>query len=266
MMKNNSNPVGIFDSGLGGLTVLREIEKILPHENIVYLGDTARLPYGSKSKNVIIRFSTQNVLFLLKKKVKMVVVACNTSSSLALDYLTGIFTVPILGVINAGAQKAIKVSKSKRIAVIGTKSTIESGSYQKRIYALDKNVKIYAKACPLFVPLVEEGLISGNIVSDIIRMYLRNIKGKVDTMILGCTHYPILKSAIAGYLRGVYMVDSAKEVAIETKAILEENSLVNNKDVVPKREFYVTDEPKEFVKMARIFLKREVNKPKIVNV
>ena len=265
-MKNSSNPIGIFDSGLGGLTVLREIEKILPQENIVYFGDTARLPYGSKSKSAIIKFSTQNVLFLLRKKVKMVVIACNTSSSLALDYLKSIFTVPMLGVIDAGVQKAVMVSESKKIAVIGTKSTIGSGSYQKRINALDRDVKVYAKACPLFVPLTEEGLIKGKIVSDIVRMYLKDIKGKVDTLILGCTHYPILKNTIAAYLKGIYMVDSAKEVALKTKTILERNSLINETHVVPKKEFYVTDEPKEFVKMARIFLKRQVNKPKIVNV
>ena len=265
-MKNSSNPIGIFDSGLGGLTVLREIEKILPQENIVYFGDTAHLPYGSKSKSAIIKFSTQNVLFLLKKKVKMVVIACNTSSSLALDYLKSIFTVPMLGVIDAGVQKAVMVSESKKIAVIGTKSTIGSGSYQKRINALDRDVKVYAKACPLFVPLTEEGLIKGKIVSDIVRMYLKDIKGKVDTLILGCTHYPILKNTIAAYLKGIYMVDSAKEVALKTKTILERNSLINETHVVPKKEFYVTDEPKEFVKMARIFLKRQVNKPKIVNV
>lgn len=266
MIRNSSNPIGIFDSGLGGLTVLREIEKLLPQENIVYFGDTAHLPYGSKSKNAVIDFSTQNILFLLKKKVKMVVIACNTSSSLALDYLTNIFTVPILGVIDAGVQKAVRISKISKIAVIGTKSTIGSGSYQKKIIALHKNVKVYAKACPLFVPLVEEGLTKGKIVSDVVKMYLRDIKGKVDTLILGCTHYPILKDTIAGYLKRVYMVDSAKEVALKTKAILEKNNLINKTSVVHRKEFYVTDEPKEFMKMARIFLKRKVNKPKIVNV
>jgi len=265
-MRNGSNPIGIFDSGLGGLTVLREIEKILPQENIVYFGDTARLPYGSKSKNAIIKFSTQNVLFLLKKKVKMVVIACNTSSSLALDYLKSVFRVPVLGVIDAGVQKAVMVSGSKKIAVIGTKSTIGSGSYQRRINALDRDIKVYAKACPLFVPLAEEGLTKGEIVSNTVRMYLKSIRGKVDTLILGCTHYPILKNAIAAYLKGVYMVDSAKEVALKTKVILEENSLINKTYAVPRKEFYVTDEPKEFMKMARIFLKRQVNKPRVVNV
>jgi len=264
-MRKNSNPIGIFDSGLGGLTVLREVEKLLPQENIVYFGDTARLPYGSKSKNAIIRFSTQNILFLLKKKVKMVVVACNTSSSLALDYLMNIFTVPILGVIDAGVQKAIKVSIGKRIAVIGTKSTIESGSYQKKIHTLDRSIKVYARACPLFVPLAEEGLTRGKIVETVVKMYLKGIKGKADTLILGCTHYPILKSAIMSYLRGVYMVDSAKEAALKTRGILESNNLIN-KSSVHRKEFYVTDEPKEFMKMARIFLKYEINKPKVVNV
>ena len=266
MAGKSNNPIGIFDSGLGGLTVLRAVERVLPREDIIYFGDTARLPYGSKSKETIINFSTQNVLFLLKKRVKIIIIACNTSSSIALDYLRSIFTVPILGVIDAAVKKAIGTSKVKKIAVIGTKAAIESGSYQKKIHTLDKDVKVYSKACPLFVPLVEEGLTEGKIVNDIVRMYLKDIKGKVDTLILGCTHYPILKDAIAGYLENVYMVDSAKETALEVKRMLENNSLINKKAGISRKEFYVTDEPKGFAKMAEIFLRRKIDKPKVVNV
>ncbi len=266
MMKKSKLPIGIFDSGLGGLTVLREVEKLMPYEDIVYFGDTAHLPYGSKSKEAIIKFSVQNVLFLLKKKVKIVIIACNTSSSLALDYLKGIFNVPLLGVIDAGVRKTVKVSKSKRVAVIGTKSTIESESYQKRIHTLDKSIKVYAAACPLFVPLAEEGLVEGDIVESAVKMYLNRIKGKVDTLILGCTHYPILKDAIARYLKGVYLVDSAKEVALEARAVLESGNLISDSSARGRKEFYVTDEPKGFARMARIFLKRKVSKPEVVNV
>ncbi len=263
---SNKNPIGIFDSGLGGLTVFREIERALPYEDIVYFGDTARLPYGSKSKDTIMRFSTENILFLLKKKVKLVVVACNTSSSFALDYFKNIFTVPVLGVIKAGVDKALKLSKTQRIGVIATKSTIASARYKKELLDCDKNVIVYSKACPLFVPLVEEGVFTGKIVDGAVNMYLKSLKGKVDTLILGCTHYPLLKTAISGYLKGVYLIDSAKEVSLRVRMILEENNLLNNTKRKPKKEFYVTDKPREFMKSAKIFLKKEISRPKVVNV
>ncbi|MCM8823770.1 MAG: glutamate racemase [Candidatus Omnitrophica bacterium] len=259
-------PIGIFDSGLGGLTVLKEIERFMPKENIVYLGDTARVPYGSKSKYTIIRFSTENILFLLKKKVKIVVIACNTSSSLALDYLRRIFSIPIIGVIEAGVTKAIRLSKYRRIGIIGTKSTILSGSYQKELLKRDNKIIVYPKACPLFVPLVEEGLTKGRIVEMIVDMYLKEFKGKIDTLILGCTHYPILKKAIAQYLRGVYLVDSAKEVAKYVYNLLEERNLLNRNSGVPKKDFYVTDDPVGFKKLAKIFLKRSILTPQKINV
>jgi len=257
--------IGIFDSGLGGLTVFREIEKLLPHENIIYFGDTARVPYGSKSKNTIIKFSTENVLFLLKKKVKLVVVACNTSSSLALDYLKKVFRIPILGVIDAGVDKALSISKNRKIGVIGTKSTVGSGSYQRQLINKDKDVSIWSQACPLFVPLVEEGILKGRIVESVVEMYLKSIRTKIDTLILGCTHYPLLKKVISDYLKGIYLVDSAKEVALKTSQVLRERSLLTNNLKKPAKDFYVTDEPKEFMKLAKIFLKREI-KPKVVNI
>jgi len=263
-MKNR--PIGIFDSGVGGLTVLKEIEKELPYENIVYLGDTARVPYGNKSKSTIIKFSTENILFLLQKKVKAVVIACNTSSSLALDYLTKIFNVPIFGVIEPGVLKAVNSTKNKKVGVIGTRSTINSLSYQKKIVSLNPKIKVFAKPCPLFVPLVEEGILKGNIVKEVISMYLEEFKQKkVDTLILGCTHYPLIKKEIQNYLNGVYIVDSAREVAVYTKDLLLKHNLLNEKKDKPKKEFYVSDEPYGFAKLAKLFLKREIEVPKLMD-
>lgn len=266
-MKNR--PIGIFDSGVGGLTVLKEIKRILPFEDIIYFGDTARVPYGNKSKSTIIEFSTQNILFLLRKKVKMVVVACNTSSALALQYLKSVFSIPVLGVIEAGAQKSLSVTKNKRIGIIGTKSTIESASYKKYILKRQKLTKVYSQYCPLFVPLVEEGILRGPLVDEAMNRYLKGLKNKgIDTIILGCTHYPLLKSQIARFLKGVTIVDSAKEVARHTYQLLKERDLINTAHIRKKGrvDFYVTDEPKSFMRSARFFLKKDINKPRVVHV
>ncbi|MFA5272016.1 MAG: glutamate racemase [Candidatus Omnitrophota bacterium] len=259
--------IGIFDSGVGGLTVLKEMERILPNEDIIYFGDTARVPYGNKSKTTIIKFSTENILFLLKKKVKTVVVACNTASSLALDYLKDIFSVPILGVVEAGANKALELSENKKIAVIGTRSTIISGSYEHAMKKNDKSVKVYSKACPLFVPLVEEGILNGKIVDGVMEMYLRNLKNMdIDVIILGCTHYPLLKKEIARYLKNICIVDSAEQVALHTKKVLLQNDILRIRKVNGKRDFYVTDEPTGFMKLAKLFLKRDIAKPRVISV
>jgi len=189
MKSLSKKAIGIFDSGIGGLTVFREMERLLPHEELIYFGDTARVPYGNKSKATIIRFSTQNVLFLLEKDVKMVIVACNTSSSLALGYLKRVFSIPLIGVIEAGVRRALELSHNRKIGVIGTRSTINSGSYEKEILSRDKKARVYSLACPLFVPLVEEGLLGGKIVDEVVRMYLGRLKKQeIDATILGCTH------------------------------------------------------------------------------
>ncbi len=262
----NKKPIGIFDSGVGGLTVLREIEKLMPNENIIYFGDTARVPYGNKSSSTIKKFSVENILFLLEKKVKTVVVACNTSSALALDYLNDIFRIPIIGVIEAGVKKAEKLSSDK-IGIIGTKSTIASNAYQDMIAKTIKKSKVSAKCCPLFVPLIEEGLVSGKITTEVVSAYLADFKkAKIDTLILGCTHYPLLKKEIARYLPGVNIVDSAQEVASYTKQVLTHFNLVNNNPTLAEKKFYISDEPKNFVKLAKLFLKRTITKPKLVNV
>ena len=264
-MKNR--PIGIFDSGVGGLTVLGEVEKLLPFEDVVYFGDTARVPYGNKSKSTIIKFSRESADFLKRKRVKMIVVACNTSSALALENLKKSSNIPVLGVIEAGVEKAVALTRKKRIAVIGTKSTIKSNSYQKLIAKKNKSIKVYSKSCPLFVPLVEEGILNGRIVKEAIKMYLKSLKAKgIDVIILGCTHYPLLKYQISSYLKGMVVIDSAKEVASYVKSILEFKNLLSAKKRKPKVEFYLSDESKGFVRLAKLFLKRKISNPKIANV
>jgi len=261
-----SGPIGIFDSGVGGLTVFKEVEKLLPQEHIVYMGDTARVPYGNKSPQTVIRFSTENALFLLKKKVKLIIVACNTSSSLALDFLQKTFNIPLIGVIDPAVEKALRVSGSHRIGVIGTSSTVNSNVYQRKIAQADPGANVYVKACPLFVPLVEEAMLSGEITESVASFYLAELKNKIDTLILGCTHYPLLKKVIASYLKDVYLVNSAREVALTTRALLEKEKLLNGRKQPGRREFYVSDEPAAFMKPARLFLGSTVDKPKIINV
>ncbi|MEM7817183.1 MAG: glutamate racemase, partial [Candidatus Aenigmatarchaeota archaeon] len=219
-----------------------------------------------KSKSTILKFSIENILFLLKNRVKLIVIACNTSSALALDYLKKIFKIPILGVIEPGVKKAIKVSKTKRIAVIGTKATVNSKSYENKIFDFDKNVKVFSKACPLFVPLVEEGILEGKLVEHVIDMYLGELKRKkIDTLILGCTHYPLLKREIEKYFKDVYIIDSAKEVALYTKEVLTKYGILSNRKGLGKRSFYVTDDPRGFVNLAKLFLKREITSPRVIS-
>jgi len=262
-----NRPIGIFDSGIGGLTVVREVEKLLPFEDIIYFGDTARVPYGNKSKSTIIKFSRESAGFLKKKRVKMIVVACNTSSALALENLKKSFKIPVVGVIEAGVKKAVAVTSKKRIAVIGTKSTIKSNSYQKLIGKKNKSIKVYSKSCPLFVPLVEEGILNGRIVKEAMRMYLKGLKDKgIDVIMLGCTHYPLLKHQISSYLKGVVVIDSAKEVAGYAKSILKSKNLLSQKRRKSRVEFYLSDEPRGFVKVAKLFLKRKISNPRIANV
>ncbi len=249
-------PIGVFDSGLGGLTVVKELMRQLPHEEIVYFGDTARVPYGTKSKESIIRFSQENVTCLLKHKVKIVVVACNTSSSVALTTLRQKFNLPIIGVIGPGAKKATQVTKNKRVGVIATQATINSQSYTKNIHSFDKSVKVIDKACPLFVPLAEEGWFNKKVTLEVAKEYLKGIiASKADTVILGCTHYPLLKSAVQKVVgRHVVLIDSAKEVALEVKNLLKVTGLERIKKGQAEHAFLVSDEPKHFLKLARRFL------------
>lgn len=256
--------IGVFDSGLGGLTVVKELVKLLPQENIVYFGDTARVPYGTKSKEAILKFSIENVSFLLRNKVKIIVIACNTSSSVALTFLRRSFDLPIIGVIAPGARKAALLTKNKKIGIIATPTTINSQAYTKNIKAFDRSIKVFGRACPLFVPLVEEGWFNKKVTRAIAEDYLRPvIKSGADTLILGCTHYPLLKSVVQKVVGSrVKLVDSAKEVAVEVRELLCEMNLVRSQNSPAERLFLVSDEPQHFRKLARRFLGYDIKKVK----
>lgn len=254
-----TNPIGIFDSGIGGLTVAKEIIRLLPNENIIYLGDTARVPYGTRSPEVVIKFALELTNFLLERQVKCLVVACNTISAICLDKIKKVSSVPVLGVIQPAVKKAVQVSKGK-IGIIGTFGTIKSRSYEKEIKKLKKNAKVYSSACPLFVPLAEEGLSYGKATKLIARQYLdRLIKKGIDTLILGCTHYPILNKVIKEVTGDkVVLVDSAKPTAEELKKILQEEHLLSE-NTAPTYEFYVTDAPARVYKVAGRFFGEKLN-------
>jgi len=259
--------IGVFDSGVGGLTVFKELIKQLPHEDVVYFGDTARVPYGTKSKETIIRFSLENILFLLQKEVKIIVVACNTSSSLALPTLKRHFKKPIIGVISPGAKEAVYATHNKRVGVIATSATINSGAYEREIKRLDNSVEVFSQACPLFVPLAEEGWLKEKVAYQIAEKYLAPIKkAKVDTLILGCTHYPLLKQVIKKVMgNNVRLVDSAQQVVQEVRQVLSEEELLSlDKKHKGGFEFFVSDEPQNFQKLAKRFLGFNLNKVKKV--
>lgn len=256
----DARPVGIFDSGVGGLTVFNEVEKLLPREEIIYFGDTARVPYGTKSKETVTKFSVENVEFLMKHDVKLVLVACNTVSSLSLEFLKRCFRVPIIGVIGPGAKNAVSITRNNRIGVIGTKATISSGAYEKAVKKISLKISVYSQSCPLFVPLAEEGWINEKATRDIASIYLTPLRKKgIDTLILGCTHYPLLKNAIKKVMgSGILLVDSAQEVAKEARAVLDANGLLNMAGGKKKHKFFVSDEPEHFVRLGERFLKRKI--------
>ncbi len=250
-----NRPIGIFDSGVGGLTVAREIIRQLPHEDIVYFGDTARVPYGIKSKETVVRFSIENILFLLKYDVKLICVACNTASSFALPVIQNNFKVPIVGVIGPGAREAVYATQNKRVGVIGTKGTVKSRTYEDEIRHLDPEIAVTAVACPLFVPFVEEGWVSGPVIATVAAQYLKGLKkARVDTVILGCTHYPLIKGVIRAIMgERVTLIDSAKQVAMEVKKILSENGWLKDNGR-GRHRYVVSDNPEWFQSIAARFL------------
>jgi len=258
MLKQES-AIGVFDSGIGGLTVLHSIIEALPKENTVYLGDTARSPYGTKSVETVMHYSFENSEFLVEKGVKIVVVACNTSTAIALERLQAELELPIVGVIGPGVRSAIATSRSKKIGVIGTEATIQSGAYTRALKAADPAVEVYSRACPLFVPLVEEGWTDNQVVDMTVKAYLESLKQSgIDTLILGCTHYPLLKKAIRKFMgSGVRLVDSAAETAKEVAAVLKKSTLAR-KSGQGVHSFFVTDAPDRFIKVGRRFLGEKV--------
>ncbi len=266
-MKSLKNrPIGVFDSGVGGLTVARSIRRHLPEEDIIYFGDTARVPYGNKSRKTIIRFAREIMAFMMAKRVKTVVVACNTASSLSLASLKKSYPVPVIGVITPGVKEAVRISKTGRIGVIGTSSTISSGSYEKELVKMDPRCRIFSTRCPLFVPLVENRFINDTITYEVARRYLGRLKKKrVDTLILGCTHYPILKTVIADVMGRVKLVDSSLAVAEEVKEVLFKKGLGTClKKGSGKMKCFVSDDVEGFRKVARIFLKEDFSAERAV--
>lgn len=242
-------PIGVFDSGIGGLTVVKEIIKELPNESIIYIGDTARVPYGTRGKKVITKFALELANFLIKKKVKILVVACNTISATCLKEIEKVSPVPVVGVIKPAALQALKLTKNGKIGVIGTRATIASKVYEKN---LGKDTKVKLLACPMFVPLVEEGLLSGPATKIIAKEYLNKFTDGLDTLILGCTHYPVLRKVIQQVVgNNVTLVDSAKPTAQTLKKILEKANLLNG-TAKPKYELFVTDTPKRVFEVANI--------------
>ena len=258
-MLNKDSAIGVFDSGIGGLTVLQQIIEALPSENTVYLGDTARSPYGTKSVDTVLRYSFENSDFLVEKGVKIVVVACNTSTAIALEPLQNELTIPVVGVITPGVKRAIASTRNKKIGVIGTEATIQSGAYTRALKAAHGSVEVYSRACPLFVPLVEEGWTDNRVVEMTVEAYLESLKQSgIDTLILGCTHYPLLKKAIRKFLGGgVRLVDSAEETAKEVESVLKRVSLVRQRGK-GSHGFFVTDAPDRFIKVGRRFLGERV--------
>ncbi len=264
-------PIGVFDSGVGGLTVAREIMRQIPNESICYFGDTARVPYGSKSKETVTRFSRQIVRFLRTHQVKTIVVACNTASAYALDELEKEIDIPIIGVVKPGAKVAAEVTRNGKIGVIATQATIGSQIYTQYIKEINSNATIYGKACPLFVPLVEEGLWQDPVTDEIARRYLTElIDSDIDTLIMGCTHYPLIRSTIGRIIgENVTLVNPAYETALELKSMLKEKGLLNEE--TPKLgsnqyQFYVSDGAEKFKQFANSIIKYGILSAKTVNI
>lgn len=264
----DNRAIGVFDSGIGGLTVAKEIINKLPKESIVYLGDTARVPYGNRSKTVVTQFARELVNFLLKKDVKALVVACNTISALALDELKKISPVPVLGVIDGAIRDAVNATKNKKIGVIGTQGTIQSKAYEQGIKAIDSSIEVISVGCPLFVPLIEEGLHKHEVTKSIAHDYLDGVKqAGVDTLILGCTHYPLLLQTISETVGNqITLIDSAVPTTESLKGILTDKNLLSD-NPNPNYDFYVTDDPERVYRVASRFFGSELeDKIKKVNL
>ncbi len=258
---NNHRPIGIFDSGVGGLTVLKAIEQILPFEKLLYLGDTAQAPYGPRSPEKITQLSIQNTLFLQKFKIKLLVVACNTASAFALQTLKLRFkSFPVVDVISPGSKFALAKTQNFRIGIIGTIGTISSQAYPRTLHQLSNKIKIFQKSCPLFVPLVEEGWLNHPVTRLVAKDYIRGLKKtKIDTLIMGCTHYPLLKQAIRGVLGSkVHLVDSASATAQEIKSILRQLNLLSSETRKMSADYFVTDHPDRFIRVGSIFLGKKI--------
>ncbi len=257
----DNRPIGIFDSGVGGLTVMREVMEQLPYENIIYLGDTARIPYGSKSEQTIRKYANQCSSFLKSKDVKTIVIACNTASSIALNHVQKNFDLPVIGVIDPGARTAASVTETGRIGVIGTIATINSNAYQTKIMEYLHDAEVIGIPCPLFVPIVEEGWEYSNVAELTAEKYLDElIEHDVDTLVLGCTHYPILRNTIRKVVGpNVKLINPAYETARDLKKLLTESEMLNENYDKPRYEYYASDAPERLRRIGGNFLKKEIN-------
>jgi len=266
MESSSGYPIGVFDSGIGGLTVVRALMERLPFENIIYFGDTARVPYGVKSPETITRFATQITRFLLQKEVKLLIIACNTMAAVAYQAVKDLSSVPVLDVIAAGARKAIEETTSKHVGVIGTPATINSNAYARAIHEHDPDIRVFSQACPLFVPLVEEGWWHHPVTRLTAQEYLRPVLAEhVDTLVLGCTHYPVIKSLIREIVgQDIRLVDSAEAMADITANLLHDMHLGNPQRNPPEYRFYVTDVPYHFQTIGEGLLGRTLSRVELV--
>ena len=257
---SDSRPIGVFDSGIGGLTVVKALQELLPSENIFYLGDTARVPYGNKSAETVERYSLELAAMLMRENAKTIVVACNTVSSVAIPKLRTNVSVPVIGVIEPGAQAAIAITRNRHIGVIGTRATIRSGAYENALRALNVHVRVSSRACPLLVPLIEEGLLNDSLTDQAIALYLDPmIADGIDTMVLGCMHYPLLTGAIGRALGDeIKVVDSARNCAAAVKDLLDRQSLAAPKNNRGRLEVALTDAADNFLSVAKEALQLEI--------
>ncbi len=266
----DNRPIGIFDSGLGGLTVFKEIADQLPGESLIYFGDSGRAPYGTKSSDTVIKFTLQNIRFLLTHDIKMIVIACNTMSAHTSEIAKMNLDLPIIEVIGAGARAAVAETRNKKLGIIATAATVNSCAYKKAINELDTSIEIYQKACPLFVPLVEEGQEwwESNITYQIAQEYLKPIKEiGVDTLVLGCTHYPLLKNTIAKVMGDeVKLVSSAQEVARVVKRAIIDNNIQRDPDCKPEYRYYTSDSVEKFEPLCSLILGKKVNSAEKVDI
>lgn len=257
----DERPIGVFDSGIGGLTVLKEIIKILPNEDVVYFGDTARIPYGNKSLETVTKFAFQNTRFLISKNVKAIVVACNTASAFSIEGVQEAFDIPVVGVISPGANAAVRATRSGKIGIIGTEGTIGSRAYERAIKKSLRDAEIVAQPCPLFVPLVEEGWFSNKVSYLVAEEYLSLLKEKrIDTLVMGCTHYPLLKGVVGDVMgKEVILINPAEETALVLKEILMEKALENIEGRTSSYRYFVSDNPDKFSRVGNIFLDSQIS-------
>lgn len=259
-MDMDNRPIGIFDSGIGGLTVLKEIAEQLPYEDIIYFGDTARVPYGTRSRETVIKYSFQCINFLMKKDIKLVVIACNTATASALKEVQSYFDIPIIGVVDPGVVSAVSTTRNDKIGIIGTSSTVNSGAYQESIRQLNSDAEVIGVACPLFVPIVEDGWQDTEVARLTAEKYLLDFKEhEIDTLVLGCTHYPILKYTISKVMRDVHLINPAFETAKQVKELLKEKDLLTEKKTKSNIDFYVSDDPEKFRRIGGNILDKNIS-------